>query len=80
MLLQEAVARPSVSATGSAGQPAASLPLHWSADGRPVGVHLAGRFGADETLMALSAEIEAARPWFHRRAPLRLGGMIPAAR
>ena len=49
------------------GQPAASLPLHWSEDGLPVGVQLATRFGEDETLMSLCAEIEEARPWFHRR-------------
>lgn len=54
----------------ASGQPAASLPLHWTADGLPVGVHLATRFGADETLIALCAEIEAARPWIGHRAPL----------
>lgn len=47
----------------ASGQPAVSLPLHWSADGLPVGVHLAAAFGADEMLMSLSAQIEAAAPW-----------------
>jgi amidase/6-aminohexanoate-cyclic-dimer hydrolase len=64
---------PFCAAFNATGQPAASLPLHWNAEGLPIGVHLAARFGADETLMALSAEIEAARPWFHRRPPLRFG-------
>jgi amidase/6-aminohexanoate-cyclic-dimer hydrolase len=64
---------PFCAAFNATGQPAASLPLHWNAEGLPIGVHLAARFGADETLMALSAEIEEAQPWFHRRPPLRFG-------
>lgn len=51
----------------ASGQPAASVPLHWTAGGLPVGVHLAAPFGEDETLIALSAELEAAQPWAHRR-------------
>ncbi len=47
----------------ASGQPAVSLPLHWSSDGLPVGVHLACGFGEDERLMSLSAQIEAAAPW-----------------
>jgi amidase/6-aminohexanoate-cyclic-dimer hydrolase len=54
----------------ASGQPAASLPLHLTADGLPVGVHVAARFGADEMLIALCAEIEAARPWIGHRPPL----------
>lgn len=53
----------------ASGQPAASLPLFWNADGLPIGVQLATRFGEDDLLMALSAEIEAARPWMARRPP-----------
>ena len=48
------------------GQPAASLPLHQTEGGLPVGVHLAARFGADETLMTLCRQIEDAKPWFSR--------------
>ena len=48
------------------GQPAISLPLHWSAEGLPVGVQLVGRFGADAQLLALAAQLEQAQPWFHR--------------
>ncbi|MGL6208420.1 MAG: amidase [Paracoccaceae bacterium] len=51
----------------ASGQPAASLPLGM-VDGLPVGVHLAAPFGADEELIALCAEIEAAAPWAGRRA------------
>lgn len=53
----------------ASGQPAASLPLHWTADGLPVGIHLAAAFGEDEDLIALSAELEAAAPWSGRRPP-----------
>ncbi len=51
----------------ASGQPAASLPLGWSADGLPLGVHLAAPFGEDESLISLCAEIEQAQPWFARR-------------
>ena len=53
------------------GQPAASLPLAWSDSGLPIGVQIAGRFGDEATLLRLSAQFEAARPWFDRRAPLQ---------
>jgi amidase len=47
-----------------------TLPLHWNADGLPVGVMLAGRIGEEGRLISLSAQIEEARPWKDRRAPL----------
>jgi len=51
----------------ASGQPAVTLPLHMSAGGLPIGVHLAAAFGEDELLMALCGQIEAAAPWAHRR-------------
>jgi amidase len=47
----------------SSGQPAVSVPLHWTPAGLPIGVMLAGRMGAEGTLISLSAQLEAARPW-----------------
>jgi len=64
---------PFTAAFNASGQPAASIPLHWTADGLPVGVHLAAAFGRDELLMGLCARLEEAQPWFHRRPPLRYG-------
>ena len=54
----------------ASGQPAASLPLGWSTDGLPIGIHIAAAFGEDETLIALCNEIEAAQPWAARRAQM----------
>ncbi|MDQ3619230.1 MAG: amidase [Actinomycetota bacterium] len=52
------------------GQPAVSLPLFWSDDGLPIGVQLAGRPADEATLIRVSAQLEAARPWADRRPPL----------
>ena len=51
----------------STGQPAVSLPLHWSAGGLPIGVQIAGRFGDETTVLQLAAQLEQARPWKDKR-------------
>ncbi|WP_433335279.1 amidase [Spirillospora sp. CA-294931] len=49
------------------GQPAVNVPLHWTDDGLPIGVMLAGRLGAEGTLISLAAQLEEARPWIDRK-------------
>jgi amidase len=51
------------------GMPAVSLPLHWTPSGLPVGVMLAARPAEEVVLLAVSAQVEAAAPWIHRRPP-----------
>ncbi len=51
------------------GQPAISLPLYDEA-GLPLAVQLAGAPAQEGALLALSAQLEAARPWAGRRAPV----------
>ena len=46
-----------------AGNPAASVPCGIADDGLPVGVQLVGRTDGETTLLSLSAQLEAARPW-----------------
>ena len=50
------------------GRPAISLPLHTAVIGGgtlPIGVMLSGRLGAEEMLLSLSAQLEAAVGWEH---------------
>lgn len=53
--------------TNASGQPAISLPLHWTRDNLPVGVQFAAPWGEEATLIRLAAQLEAAKPWHHRR-------------
>ena len=53
------------------GQPAISLPLFHGEDGLPLGVQLAGRPAGEGPLLALAAQLEAARPWSGRRPERR---------
>jgi amidase len=53
------------------GQPAISLPLARVADGLPIGMQFVGRFGAEEVLINLAAQLERSMPW-PRVAPLAL--------
>lgn len=48
------------------GQPAMSVPLHWSDEGLPIGMHFVGKFGDDAGLFRLAAQLETAKPWNQR--------------
>ncbi len=51
----------------SAGNPAASIPAGMTSSGLPVGLHIIGRFGDEETVLEASAAFEMAKPWSHLR-------------
>jgi amidase len=48
------------------GQPAISLPLHWSSEGLPIGVQFIADYGREDILIRLAAQLEQAQPWIER--------------
>jgi len=60
-------------AFNATGQPAVSLPLHWSDDGLPIGIQLAAPMGREDVLIAIGAQLERARPWIDRHPPTWAG-------
>ena len=61
---------PFTPACNATGQPALSLPLHWSTAGLPVGVHFVPAYGQEDLLLRLAAQLEAAQPWATKRPPV----------
>jgi amidase len=51
----------------ASGQPGISVPLFQGEDGLPLAVQLVGRPAGEGALLALAAQLEAARPWGARR-------------
>ena len=52
------------------GQPGIALPLHWTAEGLPLGIQLVAKQGAEDLLLRVASQIEAAAPWIDRRPPV----------
>ena len=69
-LLRNTEFTPFTAVANLTGQPAMSLPLHWSEAGLPIGIHAIGPPAGDALLLSLAAQIEAARPWRDRRPPV----------
>jgi amidase len=53
-------------AFNATGQPAISLPLHWSEDSLPIGVQLVAPLGREDLLLRVAAQLEQAAPWVDR--------------
>lgn len=49
------------------GCPSISLPLGWSGEGLPLGSLFTASLGREDVLLRLAAQLERARPWWHRR-------------
>jgi len=53
------------------GQPAVSLPMHWTPEGLPVGVQLVAAYGREDLLVRVASQLEQAAPWHERRPQVR---------
>ncbi|MBL8770258.1 MAG: amidase [Phenylobacterium sp.] len=62
---------PNTQAFNNSGQPAMTVPLAWrEGDGLPIGIQFAAKMGDEAVLFRLAGQLEQARPWFDRVAPL----------
>jgi amidase len=52
------------------GQPALSLPLHWTSKGLPIGVQFVAAYGREDVLIRLGTQLEQTQPWDQRRPPV----------
>ncbi len=52
------------------GQPAISVPMHWSSEGIPVGVQMVGRNNDEATLLRVASQLEQEKPWRDKRPPI----------
>jgi aspartyl-tRNA(Asn)/glutamyl-tRNA(Gln) amidotransferase subunit A len=55
------------------GQPAATVPAGFTADGLPVGMQIVGRHRADASVLRAAAAFEVAAPWRDRGPPIAGG-------
>ena len=63
LAMEQIAATPQTEIYNMTGQPAASVPMHVTRDGLPVGVQIAAALGNDALLLQLAAQIEAEQPW-----------------
>ena len=70
-LLKAGAVTPYTGAYNMSGQPAVSLPLHWSAEGLPIGVQLGAAYGREDVLLRVGSQLETAQPWADRRPPVQ---------
>ena len=66
-LMRNVAFTPFTAVANMTGLPAMSLPLHWSADGLPIGVQVLGPPAGEALLLRLAAQVESAGPWASRR-------------
>ena len=52
------------------GQPSMSVPLVWGENNLPIGTMFTAKFGAEDLLFRLAAQLEAAKPWFNKMPDL----------
>lgn len=63
--------RPFTAMYNLSGGPAMSVPLHWTDDGLPVGMHFGADIGREDILFQLAGQLEQAAPWAHMRPTLK---------
>lgn len=61
---------PFTPAFNTSGQPAISLPMHWTESGLPIGIQLVAAYGREDLLFQIAGQLEQAQPWAHRRPNL----------
>lgn len=65
--LDNLAAMPFTQLANVTGLPAMSVPLHWTENGLPCGVHFTGPFGSEEMMFSMAGQLEKAEPWFDKR-------------
>jgi len=66
---------PFTAAFNVSGHPAISLPLAETADHVPLGVQVVARYGREDLLFRVAAQLEQAMPWAGRRPPVDAGAL-----
>ena len=69
LAIDNLAATPFTQLSNLTGLPAMSVPMHWTAEGLPCGVHFVAPFGQEARLLRLAAQLEKVAPWFDRRPP-----------